>query len=177
MGPIAHFLVSGVVGGGVWAATSSPAAAGVTVAVGVLMDADHLYDYYQRYARGKYGKLYVPLHAWEYSLVGLGLIALGLDHPIFLGAVLAHLAHVGSDQWYNGLKRLGYSITYRAIKGFHFDSIVPYKEMAHAGHKHSKRFDFDRRLSLWFEAKARSWFVRRAGGKHRHKPAAYQADD
>ena len=177
MGPLGHFIVSSAVGGGVWVATGSPAAAGVTVAVGVLMDADHVYDYYQRYARGKYGKLYVPLHAWEYSLVGLGLIALGLNHPIFLGAVLAHLAHVGSDQWYNGLKRLGYSITYRAIKGFNMESIVPHREMAHSGHMDSKRFAFDRRFSLWFRAEARGWFMRRANGKHRHEPSVNQADD
>ena len=177
MGPIAHLLVSGAVGGGVWVATGSPTATGVTVAVGVLMDADHLYDYYQRYSRRKYGKLYVPLHAWEYSLVGLGLIAFGLNHPIFLGAVLAHLTHVGSDQWHNGLGRFGYSITYRAIKGFDFDSIVGRVEMDHAGHMKSKGVHFDRRLSLWFQAKAREWFLRRATGKHRRETAVNQADD
>ena len=177
MGPIGHFLVSSAVGGGVWAATGSPAAAGVTVSVGVLMDADHVYDYYQRYGRGKYGKVYVPLHAWEYSLVGLGLLALGLNHPIFLGAVLGHLAHVGSDHWYNGLKRLGYSITYRAIKGFDFEAIAGQQEKAHEGHVHSNRFAFDRRLSLWFQAKARGWFMRRANRKYRHESAGNQADD
>ena len=177
LGPVGHFLVSSAVGGGVWAVTGSPVAAGVTVAVGVLMDVDHVYDYYQRYARGKYGKLYVPLHAWEYSLVGLGLLALGLNHPIFLGAVLAHLTHVGTDQWHNGLGRFSYSITYRAIKGFNFESIVGQQEMAHAGHVHPKRFAFDRRLSLWFEAKARGWLLRRANGKHRHQPTVNQADD
>ncbi len=177
MGPVAHFLVSGVVGGGVWAATGSPAAAGVTVAVGVLMDADHLYDYYQRYARGKYGKLYVPLHAWEYSLVGLGLLAVGLTHPIFWGAVLAQLTHVGSDHWHNGLGRLCYSITYRAIKGFNFESIVGQQDMARAGHMDSKRFSLDRRLTLWIQAKARVWLLKRANRKHRHETAVHQADD
>ena len=177
MGPVGHVLVSSAVGGGIWAATGSPAAAGLTVAVGVLMDADHLYDYYQRYARGKYGKIYVPLHAWEYSLVALGLIALGLNHPIFLGAVLAHLTHVGSDHWHNGLKGLGYSITYRAIKGFNSDSILAHREMAYSGHEHSNRFAFDRRLSIWCRARARGWFMKRTNWKHRHEPAVYQADD
>ena len=177
MGPIGHALVSTAVGGGVWAATGSPAAAGVTVAVGVLMDGDHMYDYYQRYARGKYGKLYLPLHAWEYSLVGLGLLAVGLNHPIFLGVVLAHLAHVVSDHWHNGLNRFGYSITYRAIKGFNFKNIVAQPERAYASHEHSKLFAFDRRLALWVRATARGWFMRRAGGKHRQRPEAYQADD
>ena len=177
MGPVGHVLVSSAVAGGVWAATGSPVAAGVTVAVGVLMDGDHVYDYYQRYARGELGKLYVPLHAWEYSLLGLGLLAFGLNHPIFLGAVLAHLAHVSSDHWHNGLGRFAYSITYRAIKGFDFDAIVPHQEMAHAGHIHSKRFALDRRLSLWIQAKARGWFMSRANRKHRHKPAVNQADD
>lgn len=177
MGPIGHAMVSSAVGGGVWAATGSPVAAGVTVAVGVLMDADHAYDYYQRYARRKFGKLYLPLHAWEYSLVGFGLLALGLNHPIFLGVVLAHVTHVGSDYWHNSLGGLGYSITYRAIKGFNFDSIVAQPERSYASHKHSKLFAFDRRLALWARATARGWFMRWGGGNHRHKPAAYQADD
>ena len=177
MGPIGHGLVSSVVGGGVWAATGSPAAAAVTVAVGVLMDADHLYDYYHRYARGKHGKLYLPLHAWEYSLVGIGLFALGLNHPIFLGVVLAHLTHVGSDYWHNSLSGLGYSITYRAVRGWNFDSIVGHPESVDSAHKHSKLFAFDRRLALWTRAMARGWFMRWAGGKHRHEPAANQADD
>ena len=181
MGPVGHVLVSSAVGGGVWAATGSPVAAGVTVAVGVLMDADHLFDYFQRYARGKCGKLYVPLHAWEYSLVGLVLIAVGLNHPIFLGAVLAHLTHVGSDHWHNDLGRFGYSITFRAIKGFNFNAIVGQQEMAHADHIDSKRsifpLNFDRWLSLWLQAKARSWFMRRANGNHRHEPAVNQSDN
>ena len=177
MGPIGHVVVSNAVGGGVWAATGSPAAAVVTVAASVLMDVDHVYDYYQRYARRKYGKIYVPLHAWEYSLVGLGLIALGLSHPIFLGAVLAHLTHVGSDQWHNGLNRFGYSITYRAIKGFNSDWIIAHRELTRTGHKHSKRFSFDRKLSIWCRAKARGWSMRQTNGKHRHVPAIYQADD
>ena len=177
MGPIGHVLVSSAVGGGVWAATGSPAAAAVTMGVGVLMDADHLYDYYQRYARGKCGKIYVPLHAWEYSLVGLGLIAFGLSNPIFLGGVLGHLTHVGADHWHNCLGRFGYSITYRAIKGFNFESIVGQQEMDHADHMDSKRFAFDRRLSLWLKAKASDWFMRRANWKHRQEPALKQADD
>lgn len=147
------------------------------MAVGVLMDADHAYDYYQRYGRGKCGKLYVLLHAWEYSLVGIGLIALGLNHPIFLGAVLAHLTHVGADQWHNGLSRFGYSITYRAFKGFNFEAMVPNWEITQASHKHSRRFAFDRRLSLWFQAKARDWFMKMARRNHPHQPAAYQAQD
>ena len=177
MGPVGHLLVSSAVGGVVWVATGSPAAAGVTVAVGVLMDTDHVYDYYQRYARRKYGRIYLPLHAWEYSLVGLGFIAMGLNHPIFLGAVLAHLTHVGSDHWHNGLNKFGYSITYRAIKGFNSESIVHHREMAHAAHNHSNRFTFDRRFSLWCRAKARGWFLRRTYGKHQHEPAVYQAGD
>ena len=177
MGPIGHALVSSAVGVGVWAVTGSPAAAGVTVAVGVLMDADHVYDYYQRYARGIDGKLYVPLHAWEYSLVGLVFMTLGLDHPMFLGAVLAHLAHVGSDHWHNGLGRFSYSITYRAIKGFDFESIAGQRVKAHPDHMHSIRFAFDRKLSLWVQAKARGWMLRQGGGKHRHEPSVRQADD
>ena len=160
-----------------WVGTGSPAAAGVTVAAGVLIDADHLYDYYQQYSKRNYGRIYLPLHAWEYSLVGLGLLALGFNHAIFLGMVLSHLAHVGSDHWRNGLNGFAYSITYRAIKRFESDSIVPHRETARTGHNHTKRFAFDRRLSVWCRAKARSWFMRRANRQHLHNPPMYRADD
>jgi len=46
----------------------------VAVGVGVFMDADHLYDCYQRYIKGNLTKTYLLLHAWEYSIAGLGVL-------------------------------------------------------------------------------------------------------
>ena len=68
MGPIGHTVISSAVAGGTWAITGSPAAAGVALGVGVLMDLDHLFDYFQRYIKGKNNRVYLLLHAWEYPL-------------------------------------------------------------------------------------------------------------
>ncbi len=96
----------------------------MAVGVGVFMDADHLYDCYQRYIKGNLTKTYLLLHAWEYSIAGLGVL-LVYYHPILLACVLAHLAHVVTDHFVNKLHPLGYSITYRALKRFDGPSISP----------------------------------------------------
>ena len=126
MGPVGHATVSTVVGGGVWAATGSLKAGALTVAVGVLMDADHAYDFYQWYIRRNQDKIFVFLHAWEYSIVGLALLASVFYHPLFLATVAAHLSHVITDQLHNRVSPLGYSITYRIIKGFDASVIAPH---------------------------------------------------
>ena len=96
----------------------------MAVGVGVLMDVDHLYDCYQCYIKGNLNKVYLLLHGWEYSIVGLGAL-LVYYHPIFLACILAHLCHVVTDQFANGLHPLGYSLTYRAVKRFDAASISP----------------------------------------------------
>ena len=99
-------------------ATGSPAAAGVTVGVGVVMDMDHLYDYYQWLIKSKPRRVYVLLHAWEYSFLGLAAIAVFWSTPLLIAVVLGHLAHVTSDHLYNRMPRFSYFITYRIAKGF-----------------------------------------------------------
>jgi len=68
----------------------------VAVGVGVFMDADHLYDCFQRCIKGNLNKTYLLLHAWEYSIAGLAAL-LVYYHPILLACALAHLAHVVTD--------------------------------------------------------------------------------
>ena len=177
MGPVGHVLVSSAVGGGVWAATGSPAAAAVAVGVGVLTDLDHLYDYYQRYARRKHGKFYVFWHGWEYPLVGFGLVASGFHHPIFLAALLAHLVHLVSDQWYNGLRVLGYSLAFRVSKGFNWDLIAPRRDGVDGHHRHFKYLEFDRSLGMWCRSKARQWLIRKTNGRPSDRAAAHYSDD
>ena len=70
LGPIGHTIVSSAVAGGVYLATKSPGAAGITVGVGVLLDLDHLFDLFRWYAKPNQSKVYVPLHAWEYAIIG-----------------------------------------------------------------------------------------------------------
>jgi hypothetical protein len=153
MKPLGRAVVSGAVGGGVWAATGSEGAVAVAVGVGVLMDVDHLYDYYRWYVRRKEDKLYLLLHAWEYSLVGLVALAVGINHPLLWAAALAHLAHVCSDQIFNEVTPWGYSIIYRWAKHFKLAHIAPEVDVATEYRKLHRLLPLSRYWQPWFEEK------------------------
>ena len=177
MGPFGHVVISSAVGGGVWAATGSNTAAAVAVGVGALMDVDHLYDYYQRYGKGKYEKIYVLFHGWEYSLLGLGLLAFFFHPPVFVAAVLAHLAHVATDHWRNGLARFGYSITFRAINGFKVASIAPNWDGSSHSHKHPGRISAEQLIESWCKRIIQRWFRDKAKEMPADEPAVHPMDD
>ena len=87
------------------------------VGAGVLIDADHVLDYYNWYVRRDERFLFVPLHAWELSVVLLALLA-AWYHPLLLAAALGHVGHLVADQVGNRLYPLAYSIGYRALRRF-----------------------------------------------------------
>ena len=177
MGPIGHTLISGSVGGGVWLATGSTGAAATALGLGVLMDVDHLYDYYQRYAKGRCGKIYVLLHGWEYSLIGLGVYwALGFQHPVLMAVVLAHLAHLAADHWHNSLTPFGYSIVFRALKGFNKASISRNAGLAALHQDYTAPTNLDRRLALWGQRKVQLFLMERTD-RAPHNRARHQADE
>ena len=93
--------------------------------VGVLMDSDHLYDFYQWYIRGRSNRIYILFHAWEYSVAGVIVLASVFFHPLLLAVVSAHLAHVATDHFHNRLPPFAYFITYRILKRFDTEFITP----------------------------------------------------
>ena len=160
MGPIGHTVVSSAVAGGTWAITGSPAAAGVALGVGVLMDLDHLYDYYQRYVKGKKDRVYVLLHAWEYPLI-MAFISLAFYHPFLLAAILGHLAHVTTDHAWNRLSPLAYWITYRVIKGFDSRYISPRHHVMNSYRSLPRLLPFGHLVEPWFQRRIEPWFLSR----------------
>ena len=154
MGPVGHAGVSTVVGGVVWAATGSLEAGALTLGVGVLMDIDHIYDYYQMYVRRKPDKFYVIFHAWEYSIIGIALPASVFYHPLFLAAVAAHLSHVITDQLHNHVSPLGYSIIYRIIHKFDSKNLAPRHDPATSYWRLLKVLPYGKRLAPWFQKRA-----------------------
>ena len=136
-----------------WAVTGSLPAAALTLTVGVLMDVDHVYDYYKWYIRRQPNKIYLWFHAWEYSIAGL-LLLIWFYHPLLLAAVLAHLAHVITDHFHNQLSPLGYSLTYRIARGFEAPSIAPTHNVSTTYWHLLKALPFGRRLAPWFERRA-----------------------
>jgi hypothetical protein len=160
MGPIGHTVISSAVAGGTWAITGSPAAAGVALGVGVLMDVDHLYDYYQRYVKGKKDRVYVLFHAWEYPMI-MSLISLVFYHPFLLAAILGHLAHVTTDHVWNRLTPLAYSIIYRGIKGFDSRHIAPHHHVMDSYRSLPRLLPFGHRVEPWFQRRIAPWFLAR----------------
>ena len=178
MGPIGHTLISGAVGGGVWVATGSTEAAALALGLGVLMDVDHLYDYYQLYGKGRCGKIYVLLHGWEYSLIGLGVYgALGFHHPVLMAAVLAHLAHLAADHWHNSLTPLGYSIVFRALNGFNKVTIDRNAGLAALDHDHAGPTNLDRRLAIWCKRKVQIFLMERTDRAPHNRAERHQSDE
>ena len=125
MGPIGHTVVSTGVGVGVWAATGSPFAVPAAAAAGVLVDADHLLDYYLWYGRNDKRRLFVLLHAWEFAVAGLALVAAFGGGPILWAAVLGYLSHVVGDHVANHPTHpLAYSLGYRIYAKFDLPRLV-----------------------------------------------------
>ena len=129
MRPAGHAAVSAVIGASVWGATGSPLAGGVALSVGVLMDVDHIIDYYQGRVRRQSDKVFILFHGWEYSIVGLVILGLVYYQPILLAATLAHLGHVATDHFRNGLAPLGYFILYRVWVRFDAQKIAPGRDV------------------------------------------------
>ena len=157
-------------------ATGSPIAAGVALGIGVLIDVDHLYDYYQKYANGRKNKVYVLGHAWEYAGIGMAVLALVFYHPVLLGAVMGHFAHVATDHFTNRLSTFAYSISYRLIKGFDGAYIAPHQQSGHSHRRFDNLLPFGRGLEPRIRRRMRKWFLARAG-RTSGKPARTIAGD
>jgi len=176
MGPIGHTVISSAVAGGTWAITGSPAAAGVALGVGVLMDVDHVYDYYQRYVKGKKDRVYVLFHAWEYPMI-MSFISLVFYHPFLLAVILGHLAHVTTDHVWNRLTPFAYSITYRAIKGFDSRHIAPHHHVMDSYRSLPHLLPLGHRVEPWFQRKIAPWFLARIDRTSPNEAVPTSSDD
>ena len=162
MGPIGHTAISAALGLGVGAATGSPAAGATALGVGVLMDVDHLFDFYQWYVRGKGNRIYLLLHAWEYSAIGAIALLVAFYHPIFLALVLAHVAHVITDHFHNQLAPRAYFMSYRIAKKFDTAYITPGRNVMLSYQTWHRMLPFKSWLSPWFRRKIEPWFAAKA---------------
>ena len=177
MGPVGHTVISSAVGVGVGAATGSPVAGAIALGAGVLMDADHLFDFYQWYIKGRSNRVYVLLHAWEYSAIGLVTLAAIFFHPFLLAVVIAHLFHVAADHLHNRLSPFAYFIGYRIIKRFDSASIAPGYDVMYAYRSWPKLIPFGRWLTPWFQRRVEPWFEERVRRASRAQPSSYQSED
>ena len=84
--------------------------------------------------KGRENKLYIWLHAWEYSAAGILVLASAWYHALFVACVVGHLSHVTADHLHNRLVGFGYSLLYRFMVRFERDRIVTYGQAPYANH-------------------------------------------
>ena len=127
MKPAAHIAISTGLGAGVATFTGSPWAFATTLGTGILVDADHVLDYYRWYVRHKIHRVFYLLHAWEHLAILVAISALSDWHPLLIGTTLGYLSHLIADQLGNDPYPLSYSIIYRAIHGFNISRVSPWR--------------------------------------------------
>ncbi|MCA1808264.1 MAG: hypothetical protein ABR497_03860 [Kiritimatiellia bacterium] len=131
MKPLAHVAVSLAAGAGLGWALKSMTAALACLTAGVLIDLDHIPDYFWNFRRrpdaGHFfhvfkhdvlDRVIVVLHSWELML----LLLLGVWwtgwRPLGLGLLCGALLHLSLDQLFNRHSPLAYSLIYRLRRGF-----------------------------------------------------------
>ena len=149
----------------------------MALGVSVLMDIDHLYDFYQWYIKGRSNRIHILLHGWEYSAAGAIMLAVVFFHPLVLAAVLAHFVHVTTDHLHNRLSTFGYSISYRVIKRFDAAVIAPGYDVMLAYQSWPQLVPFGRRLMPWFQRRIEPWFEARVKEAASYRPSSQPSDD
>ena len=125
------------------------------------MDLDHLVDFYQWYVRTRPNRVYIPFHSWEYSFVGLAVLAAVVYHPILLAVVSAHLLHVATDHFHNRISPYGYFLTYRIINRFDAAVITPGTSSLYSYRIWPLLLPFGKKLRPWYQRRIEPWFEAR----------------
>ena len=155
--------------------TGSPGAGGVAVAVGVLVDLDHLVDYYRWWVRRRPGKVFILFHGWEYSIAAFLVLGLAFYHPVLLAAALGHLSHVMTDHFHNRLAPMGYFIVYRAWFRFERSKIAPGMHPEHSFQSLPDMFPMKRLWEPWYRKRIEPWIAARVGNVP-EEPGSYMED-
>jgi len=149
-----HIYSSAILGGTIYALTTSKSIAISALVGGVFIDLDHIFDFFifsgERFSIKnlfswcdglRWEKLTLLLHSWE---IFLGLVVLAFFYPnhILIGSLLGGGLHLILDQIgnpYRALQRklipspLFYFLTYRCFVGFHKDRLLV--RLQHQGKK------------------------------------------
>ncbi len=110
----------------------------VSIVFGVLIDVDHLFDYWFAYRTlrvdlsaffsGRYERvskrIFILLHAFEYLPVVYLVWAALRGRRWAVAATTAMSTHLIADHLLNGVRPLAYFITYRALNGFGSGAVI-----------------------------------------------------
>ena len=127
MKPPGHAVISLTIGGVLWAVTKSPYAMVSAFFTGVLIDLDHLVEYYWWFVKGDNTRIWYFLHSYEFLVPAFLAGYLSGWDPVVTGASFAFLGHLLTDQIVNPVVPWGYFSTYRAAKRFRRRDIVKVK--------------------------------------------------
>jgi hypothetical protein len=111
--------------------TREPAAYVAALITGVLPDVDHIIDYSYYRWRGDH-RLILPLHGYEFALLGTLAVLLG-GGSISRLAVLSYFVHLLSDQLENRTHILAYSLLFRAWHRFRIEELSTMPQAAVQG--------------------------------------------
>ena len=134
-----------------WAITGEPWSLPVTLAAGVLVDADHAPDLWWTFALGRKPIATTLLHGWEWvaTLLVVGIL---MGFPWWLLAMsVGHGLHVVTDQLFNGGGWRAYSVSYRASHGFQMVNVSPDWDSEHAYGVLQKEMPNAARLIGWWK--------------------------
>ena len=124
MKPPAHAAISLAIGGVLWATTKSPYSAVAALATGVLVDLDHLLEYYRWFVKEDHSRVVYFLHSYELVVPALLAGYLSGWDPLILGVSMAFIGHLLTDQIANPVQPFTYFFTYRALKRFRRRALV-----------------------------------------------------
>jgi hypothetical protein len=127
---------------------------GVTIAAGVLPDADHLIDYYNWYVRRAPDRLLLLLHGWEYLAAAIVIYIFIVTEPWMLAILLGYATQIAGDQLFNRPKWFTYFLIARAVNGFRWEGIIERRAADHAYESLLASVPIFRApIRTWFEAR------------------------
>ena len=107
-----------------WAVTKFPYSMLAATLTGVLIDLDHLLEYYRWFIKEDHTRVWLFLHSYELVVPAFLAGYLSGWDPVVLGVSFAFLGHLLTDQLTNPVGPLAYFFTYRGMKGFQLHEIV-----------------------------------------------------
>lgn len=133
-----HVIVSAGLSVGLYASTHSLPASMLCLLSGVLIDLDHVLEYYidQKKWPKNYKELtdfcndyqgekaYLVFHAYEYLITLWAIIGFFQLNVLWVGFALGITVHVLCDQFTNPIRPLFYFLAYRIIKKFRAKDLI-----------------------------------------------------
>ena len=124
MKPPGHAVISLSIGGVLWAVTKSPYSMLAAAVTGVMVDLDHLVEYYWWFVKEDHTRAWFFLHSYELAVPAFLAGYLSGWNPVVLGISFAFLGHLITDQIANPVGPFTYFLSYRAAKRFRRTAIV-----------------------------------------------------